>query len=218
MRALLALLLPFLLCTCGPALDSREETDALGFRTEYQVSPETGEREGVTRRYDPQDRLVSEETYVNGQLDGTRTAYYPDGKPELVENYRAGQFEGEYITYDSLGNLRLHGQYLDGAMAKVWTRYWPDGGVREVVTFRDNKENGPFREWHENGNASAAGEYLNGKEEGTLYVYDETGTLEAVRECQTGVCHTQWRADEAGGTPPGSPPDMTRPKGAKATN
>ncbi len=218
MRAFPALLLPLLLCTCGPALETEEETDALGYRTEYQVSPETGEREGSSRRYDPQGRLVSEETYVAGQLDGTRTAYYPDGKPELVENYRAGQFEGEYLTYDSLGRLRMRGQYLDGTMAKVWTRYWPDGGVREVVTFADNKENGPFREWYENGNARAAGEYLNGKEEGTLYVFDETGTLEAVRNCLGGSCTTQWRADEAGGTPPGSPPDMTRPKRGEATN
>ncbi len=218
MRILSALLLPLLLCTCGPALETREETDALGYRTEYQVSPETGEREGLSRRYDPQNRLVSEETYVTGKLDGMRTAYYPDGKPELVEHYRAGQFAGEYITYDSLGRLRLRGEYVDGAMANVWTRYWPDGKVREVVTFSDNKENGPFREWHENGNASAAGTYLNGKEEGTLFVYDASGALEAVRECQAGVCTTQWRADREGGTPPGSPPDMTRPEGVKAKN
>ncbi|MBB4079913.1 antitoxin component YwqK of YwqJK toxin-antitoxin module [Lewinella aquimaris] len=216
-RTLLTLLLIGTLCTCGPAHEIEEETDALGFRSEYQVDPETGLRQGFGRRYDPAGNLIAEENYVDSKLDGTRTAYYPDGKPELVENYKMGQFEGEYVTYDSTGNLRMRGSYVDGAMAKVWTRYYPDGGVREVVTFADNRENGPFREWHENGNPSAAGAYLNGKEEGTLFVFDTTGVLEAVRECQQGACSTQWRRED-GGTPPATAPNMTRPPAVNATN
>ncbi|MCP9234990.1 toxin-antitoxin system YwqK family antitoxin [Lewinella sp. JB7] len=212
-----ALLLLIFLCSCGPARDLEEETDALGFRTEYEVDPATGQRQGYGRRYDPAGNLVAEENYVNDQLDGTRTAYYPDGKPEIVENYRNGRFEGEYLTYDSLGHLRMRGTYVDGAMGKVWTRYYPDGGVREVVTFADNRENGPFREWHENGQASAAGAYLDGKEEGTLFVFDATGSLTAVRDCRQGVCTTQWRRED-GGDPPATPPNMTRPPGADATN
>ncbi|WP_157974388.1 toxin-antitoxin system YwqK family antitoxin [Lewinella sp. IMCC34183] len=216
-RALTALLLATLLCTCGPALEDREETDALGFRTEYQVSPETGEREGSARRYGPDGNLIAEETYAGGQLDGARTAYYPDGKVELIETYDSGRFEGPYTTYDSTGNLRLRGEYVAGAMAKAWTRYWPNGSVREVVTFADNKENGPFREWYANGQPRAAGAYADGREQGTLWQYDETGTLTTVRDCQAGICTALWRAEE-GGTPPFPPPNMTRPADAGTTN
>lgn len=214
---LLSLLVLCILFTCGPALENQSEVDELGYRTEYQTDPETGQRQGLARQYAPDGTLLAEENYLDGQLDGTRTAYYPDGRQEIVETYRAGQFEGEYRTYDSLGNLRLRGQYVDGAMGKDWIRYWPNGEVREVVAFTDNRENGPFREWFENGQPSAAGTYLNGKEEGMLYVYDEAdGGLLAVRHCTAGVCTTQWRRED-GGTAPGSPPDMQRPAGTQAT-
>ena len=218
MRYPLALLFLVLLCTCGRALDERSETDDLGYRTEYRTDPETGEREGIAKRYDPRGKLVSEENYVQGKLAGMRTAYYPDGKPEIVENYRAGQFQGEYTTYDSLGNVRLRGQYIDGSMGGMWTRYWPDGEVREEVAFADNRENGPFREWYANGQPSAAGTYQNGKEQGTLFVFDEqSGELTAVRDCQAGVCTTQWRREDD--TPaPATAPDMARPPAVNATN
>lgn len=210
------LLLTVLLCTCGPALEEHEETDDLGFRTEYTTSPETGQREGTARRYNRDGQLVTEENYAGGKLDGLRTAYYPDGKKELVENYRNGQFEGEYLTYDSLGNLRLRGLYADGKMARQWLRYYPSGEVREEVTFADNRENGPFREWYENGAPRYAGSYLNGKEEGLLYAFDEAGELAAIRNCEQAVCRTIWRpTDEAAA--PGQAPDMTRPPAAGAT-
>ncbi|CAH1001560.1 hypothetical protein LEM8419_02463 [Neolewinella maritima] len=227
MRYFIACLFFIILCTwltCGApsphdaGLDEHTEIDDLGYRTEYTTDPGTGEREGMARRYGPDGKLVAEENYLAGQLDGTRTAYYPDGSVEIVENYRAGQFEGEYITYDSTGKLRLRGQYRDGSMGEVWTRYWPDGGVREEVSFADNRENGPFRDWYENGQPSAAGSYRDGKEQGTLYVFDElTGELTAIRDCQVGVCTTQWRREE--GTPaPSAAPDMTRPPAVNATN
>lgn len=217
LRTTLLLCLTGFLCTCGPALEEHEETDDLGFRTEYTTSPETGQREGIARRYNAEGQLVAEENYVGGQLDGTRTAYYPDGEKELIENYRAGQFEGEYITYDSLGNLRLRGTYVDGAMAEQWVRYFPDGGVREVVTFADNRENGPFREWYPNGQPHYAGTYLNGKEQGTLFAYDEGGALIAIRDCEVGLCTTVWRPTD-GTEQPAEAPDMTRPPSIDATN
>ena len=210
MRYPLALLLPLLLCTCGPALDTVEETDEQGFRTVYQVDPETKSKQGTAQRFFPDGKLMSEEQYVDGQLDGTRTAYYPDGKKELVETYRAGQFEGDYMTYDSLGNLRLRGVYTDGVMQGQWTRYFPDGGVREVVTFADNRENGPFREWYANGQPHYAGTYLNGKEEGTLWAYNEAGVLIALRNCEAAICTSYWK-DTDGTPPPDKAPDMSRP-------
>ena len=201
--------------SCGPALETREETDQAGYRTEYQVSPESGEREGFARRYDPAGNLISEELYTAGKLEGKRTAYYPDGSVELVENYREGLFHGEYITYDSSGNLRLLGNYTDGVMSDTWFRYWPNGRMREEVTVSDNKENGPFREWYENGEPRAAGTYKEGKESGPLWQFDEDGQLSAVRECEAGVCSAVWKA-ETGGDAPGTPPDMTRPADLEA--
>jgi antitoxin component YwqK of YwqJK toxin-antitoxin module len=211
-----SLLFLLLLCTCAPAPPVEEVTDEYGYRSEYTLNAETGEREGPARQYDPEGRLLAEENYRAGELDGLRTAYYPDGKVELTESYREGRFEGPYTTYDSLGNVRLRGQYVDGAMRDTWIRYWPDGRVRETVVFRNNRENGAFREWYANGEPRAAGTYADGKEQGILWQYNEAGELTTVRDCEEGICSAIWRSEE-GGDPPVASPEMSRPPDAGAT-
>ena len=196
--------------SCGPGLESREETDEGGYRTEYQVLPETGEREGRARNYAPDGRLLSEEQYRAGNLEGERRAFYPDGSVEIVENYRNGTFHGEYLTYDSTGHLKVRGTYTDGVMTGTWLRYWPNGRVKEAVAVADNAENGPFREWYESGTPSAAGTYASGKESGTLWQWDEQANLIAIRDCGAEGCPARWKR-ESGANPPVPPPDMTRP-------
>ena len=212
-RTLASLLLVTLLCTCDRAHEDRSETDDYGYRTDYQILKESGERDGPARQFGPDGTLLADEQYVAGKLDGLRTAYYPNGTVELEETYRAGQFDGPYATYDSLGNVRLRGQYTAGTMTGNWMRYWPDGTARDVVAMDGNRENGAFREWYANGAPRAAGTYADGKEQGTLWQFDESGTLTTVRDCQAGICTALWRAEE-GGTPPYPAPDMTRPAGA----
>ncbi len=212
-RFLVLSLLLSLLMACGDGLEEREEIDALGFRTVERVDPETGLLEGVAEKYTPDGKLLSRAHYRNGELDGERTLYYPNGQVDVVENYRNGKFDGPYMTYDSAGNLTLHGLYIDGAMNKVWTGYHPDGGVAEVVTMVDNLENGPFREWYPNGKPKASGNYLEGDDEdGTLFLYQETGGLERIMQCDRGACKTIWTPDSTSVAP--AAPDMTRPEPA----
>lgn len=200
------------LYACGDGLETKEETDALGYRTEYKVDPETKLKEGPLRQYDPQGRIAVEENYLNGKLEGIRRIYNPEGKVIVEENYKADNFEGNYISYDSNGGISEKGQYIDGAMNKAWYLFYPNGKVKEVVTFVDNEENGPFREWYENGRPKASGEYLNGdKEHGKLYLYTEAGELERAMNCNLGECYTFWTPDSTGVAPKGV--DMTMPQG-----
>lgn len=202
------------LFACGDGLETIEETDALGIRTEYRIDPETGLKQGPMRQYSPQGQLLSEEYYVAGELHGERVLLHENGQKIVVENYENGNFAGPYSTYDSLGNLRISGHYIDGAMNRAWYVYYPDGGVKEVVTFVNNEENGPFREWHENGQPKASGTYMNGDDEqGVLRLYNEAGELFRVMNCDHGVCSTFWTPDSTATAPPGV--DMTRPAPAE---
>lgn len=198
------------LYACGDGLETKEETDALGFRLEYKVDPETGLKQGPQRQFDPQGRLTIEENYLDGMLEGKRSIYTPAGRVIVEENYKAGEFDGDYIAYDSTGVISGKGQYIDGAMNRAWYRFYPNGKVKEVVTFVDNSESGPFREWYENGEPKASGEYINGdNEHGILHLYAETGGLERVMNCDEGVCRTVWTPDSTGVAPQGV--DMTMP-------
>ena len=213
MRYCLLFVLPTLLLfvfACGDGLEQREETDALGFRTVYQIDPATGQREGMMRMYDPQGNLASEEHYAAGKLEGKRRIYAPGGVVIVEENYKADAFDGPFATFDSTGTPASRGQYVDGKMAKAWFYYYPNGQVKEVVTFADNAENGPFREWYADGTPRASGSYANGdNEQGILHLYAENGQLERVMDCNAGVCATFWTPDSTAAAPAG--PDMTAP-------
>ncbi|MCX8209611.1 MAG: hypothetical protein OTI34_01070 [Lewinella sp.] len=198
------------LYACGDGLEMKEETDALGFRLEYKLDPETGLKQGVQRQFDPQGRLTMAENYLDGMLEGKRRIYTPEGKVIVEENYKADEFDGDYITYDSTGVISGKGQYLDGAMNRAWYRFYPNGKVKEAVTFVDNSESGPFREWYESGQPKASGAYINGdNEHGNLHLYAESGELERVLNCNEGACTTVWTSDSTGAVPQGV--DMTMP-------
>jgi len=54
-------------------------------------------------------------------------------------------------------------------------------------------------EYHPNGSLKAEGQYLNGDfEQGELKLYDETGRLVRIMDCEQGVCRTRWQAAEDG--------------------
>ena len=200
---ILACCLFALLFACGDGLEDRSETSEIGMRQDYRVDPATGFRQGISREYDSEGRLVGEENYVDDVLQGKRKLYHgPSGKVIVEETYADGEFQGEYLTYDTLGRPTATGQYLEGQMAGEWTFYYANGQVKERVTFAENNENGPFREWYEDGTRKAAGTYKDGdKENGILHLYAEDGTLERVMNCEMAVCRTQWTPDSTFAAP-----------------
>ncbi len=194
----------FLLACQGPqrkgsdliTVDSLTEN---GFRLSFQQRREDGLKEGIFRMFDEEGRLYEQSTYEQGRLHGLRILFFPDGDTLSVETHKSGQYQGPYRLYHENGRLELKGQYIDNVMAGSWERYYPNGQLRERVRFQDNQENGPFVEYHPNGSLKAEGQYLNGDfEQGELKLYDETGRLVRIMDCEQGVCRTRWQAAEDG--------------------
>ena len=201
MLRIASLLFCLTLLACGN-LETMEETDDQGYRTEYTVDPETKEKQGESREYAPSGALLVEENYAAGALNGTRKVYNIDGSIATQENYVAGELEGPYSSYDSLGRLSMAGEFDGGVMAGKWHGYYEDGALKEEVTFAENAEQGPFREWYPDGTPKASGSYLDGDQEhGTLHLYAETGELERVMNCDRGRCQTFWTPDSTGVAP-----------------
>ena len=190
-----------LLILCGlfacSDLDRIEKRNADGVVVERFYRSKTDSLvQGKYEIFDDAGNLIEEANYVDGLLDGTRTLYHPNGKPQYVETHVAGTFSGPYRAYYPDGELELEGEYVDNKSAGTWRRYYPDGAKMEEVTMADGRENGPFREWHPNGQPKATGNYANGdQEQGELLLYDERGELERKMNCDAGVCHTSWSRD-----------------------
>ncbi len=194
---LLTILLMLLGLSACSDLDKIEKRNGDGVVIERFYRSKTDSLvEGKFEIFDDKGVLIEEAYYVNGLLDGTRTLYHPNGKPQYVETHVKGQFIGTYKAFYPDGQLELVGEYVNNQSAGIWTRYYPDGAKMEEVTFADGRENGPFLEWHPNGNKKATGSYADGdKEQGELMLYDEQGELERKMFCEAGICRTTWVPD-----------------------
>jgi len=202
------------LTACGPGLESREETDDLGFRKVYSVDAE-GRRQGVFREYDAEGQLLVEETYTNDTLNGPRLVYNAGGRLVQKENIVMGRYTGEHLTYDDeTGALAMRGVYTDGAMNDKWYTFYPDGSVRAEMTFRDNLQHGPVRQWYADGTPEFYADYHMGKDyKGAFVRFDSTGALERVLNCEIERgCMTFWTPDSTSAFPVAEV-DMEQPEG-----
>lgn len=103
---------------------------------------------------DVDEKLVSEEHYKDGLLDGESITFYPDkGKP----------FEN--ITYKN------------GVKNGKWIKYFPNGKKMTETTYKDGKLEGPFVNYDPDGKLIVKGQYRDGEMDGVWLYYDENGAL-----------------------------------------
>lgn len=84
-----------------------------GIRTVYYV---TGVPDDVTV-------IMSEQTFVNGRLNGPTKEYFPDGVKKLEGNYKEGRFEGVVKRYHPGGEIHILERWKDGDKHGWWVTY-----------------------------------------------------------------------------------------------
>jgi antitoxin component YwqK of YwqJK toxin-antitoxin module len=191
------LFIPLALLACSKGKTIVETDPDLGYITTYAVDPETGLHDGPYTKTDSAGLLMEKGVLKQGQQDGIRELYYPDGKVKIRERYKAGKLDDLYEYFHPEGSIELKGYYVGGAMYGQWRKYTVDGHLMEEVTMINNEEMGPFREYHPNGKLQAEGTYLHGpNEDGRLKLYDESGQLQKEMDCHAGRCYTLWQKEE----------------------
>lgn len=175
-----------------------EQKDYLGNTEKFAIIESTGQKQGKFLRLSPDNKILEEAYYKNGQLDGLRVIYYPENQDtQIVETHLKGQFEGPYRSYYPGNALKLTGNYKDNKIQGIWYKYYESGALKEEVSFEDNLENGPFTEYFENGQISVVGHYLNGdNEHGEIKFYSEEGVHFKTMECDEGLCRTIWKLED----------------------
>ncbi|CAL2082177.1 Antitoxin component YwqK of the YwqJK toxin-antitoxin module [Tenacibaculum sp. 190524A02b] len=126
-------------------------------------------RVGKWLYYFPNGKVISEENYVDGKLDGvlknyygngktTEETYYKQGKKDgvskiytedgiLIEelNYVGGKLNGVGKYFDLKGNLKEKGMYKDGKRAGEWEFYIDGVLVTDKEEKRKTKKLGRFK-------------------------------------------------------------------------
>lgn len=98
-----AILILSLICSCSKTNKRRVLVEDV--YAEGDISKDTVFN-GLIRFYDTShNRLVMVASYKNGVLDGPRTDYYKNGRPETKIKYENGKINGELIVYDTTGKI-----------------------------------------------------------------------------------------------------------------
>ena len=183
----------FILVGCSNSKSVVETDPDLGYKTTFFLDTKSGLHHGPYTKTDSTGILLEKGTLNQGNPDGIRELYYPDGKVKVRERYKVGKLDDLYEYFSPDGSCELNGYYIHGAMYGLWKKYAKDGQVLEEVTMINNEEMGPFIEYHLNGKIKAEGAYLHGpNENGSLKLYDESGHLQKEMLCYTGRCYTIW--------------------------
>lgn len=91
-----------------------------------------GLRHGRWMRYSPvSERVLGIREFVDGELHGTVSLSYPDGKRKQHLQFRGGKLHGEQHAWHANGKNAEFGEYVDGKRHGVY-KVWSQQGVLQV--------------------------------------------------------------------------------------
>ena len=168
------------------------------------------------------DAIMTIEHYNdNGELDGERLVYYPDGTTAEKANYNNGKLEGKSLWfakngnvlkaflykndelhgiskyYDADGNLQAEGAYKNGLKEGVWTHY-ENTKLSKTLNYKNGKLEGKITWYTANGKVLKDLLYEKGLLHGFAKYYDESGNIESEGTYVKGVKDGSWSYYENG--------------------
>lgn len=94
------------------------------------ISTETyrnGQKHGIAKRFYKTGEILEESNWVNNLIDGTYRSYFQDGKIFLECKYTEGKRDGSFKTWFSGGALELEASYSNDEKDKEW-KYYDESG------------------------------------------------------------------------------------------
>jgi len=100
-----------------------------------------GELDGESINYYPETGNSLEIVfYTKGELDGPYKKYFPDGQTLMTEGfYKNGLLEGEFLSYHPDGKIQTRGQYTKGIQTGKWEYFDEDGNLLTEEQFKSEK-------------------------------------------------------------------------------
>jgi antitoxin component YwqK of YwqJK toxin-antitoxin module len=194
----LMILIMFLMACSNTQIIEKKNSQGIVIER-YQVIKKNNQeiKDGFYERYDDSGKILEKSQYKEDKLNGPRKLYQ-NGILESEEHRLNDLYIGDFKSYFPNGNLQLEARYVDNVMSGDVKVYYQNGKLKEIVRFANNVEDGPFIEYYENGKLKAEGNYKPSDgpvEHGELKLYDTSGTLIRIMNCELGKCTTTWSKD-----------------------
>ena len=144
-----------------------------------QENYQQGKLNGLVRYYNycKQGTNVTEANYKNGLLDGPWTVYMPGGKPLIQAYYQEGKLQGPYTTLYKNGQVNVQENYGNGKLQGTRKIYFPNGNLWYQEHYKNGRLEGERLCFFPNGQKFLEEFYTDGLLEGTRRIYTENGSL-----------------------------------------
>ncbi len=137
--------------------------------------------------YHPNGQLKSKFSLRDYVPSGTVEYYYDNGQLESIATYNdEGDIEGSRKTYYPNGQLNYEQYYFDGELNGPSKAYYENGQLEEESNYLDGELQGVKKTYHENGQLEGIGEFVEGEKQGVFKLYNEDGSLYSISEYDNG--------------------------------
>jgi antitoxin component YwqK of YwqJK toxin-antitoxin module len=138
--------------------------------------------------FDEEGKKQYEKNFRRQRPHGTWTYYFEDGKTVSVrETYVNGQLQGSRVTYYANGEKKAEETYMYNLITGTVKNYREDGSVESVVEFRASRPHGPFTAYYPNGKIKEQGEFVAGKKHKEWKEFDEHGNVTKTTMFRAGI-------------------------------
>lgn len=130
-------------------LEDNEPTRKIQSEISYRKWTARPVRDGPTRIYYRNGRIMAEAFFENGMLEGEKTLYYPDGQVESRSHYHRDFLEGTWRRYYPDGTLAGKGEFERGSgKVELVDRA---GRIRAIETYEKGELSGTRKWFHPGG-------------------------------------------------------------------
>jgi antitoxin component YwqK of YwqJK toxin-antitoxin module len=173
--------------------------DSAGQLTGIDTYANSGKRDGISKVFTSEGKLLYEMDYSNGYLVNYKfydhegnilseggnkkkpfefLSFHFNGMKNNIGSYQnfVGRV-GEWKIHDEYGNLLEVSNYADGELNGEITKYYAAGGIKEKYAYKKGELDGYYTEFYPGGQLKRQGYYVDGKREGTWLTYYIDGTL-----------------------------------------
>lgn len=161
--------------------------------------------DGESTAYDQEGNRLATIVYCRGNLEGTSLYYHRNGSIWKEIPYSSNEISGEMKIYLDDGSLFQTQNFSAGKREGPSIRYWPSGQVAAQEYFKNGllitgsywdtsgesvagiKEGEGIRALFGKGRIGELHQYRHGIQEGTVQIFDPTGTLLSVHSIKNGL-------------------------------
>ncbi len=111
------------------------------------------------------EKDVSGKTMMVGVIDGSRTAYFKNGKLRTVEQFMRGVKEGPSETYYESGQVKEAAQFKSNKRNGKAFVNWENGNKKEEGNYADDFKSGLWSHYYLNGKIQMTGSYVKVRKE-----------------------------------------------------